>query len=256
MMDGRNPPSPTATYGRNLAVLRAMTPEERVRKAFALSDAVRDLFRTAEHEVVRTVPASELEGFLEQRFGLSHQDLLVEVVRALDRARIEYFVTGSLAVSVHGEPRIVKDLDVTVSLTSDRAAELLAAYPGSHMRYDPDVLAQAMRGGGLFVNELVGARVDFWFRDDPFDRSRFARKRPVRLFGCEVNVPSAEDTILAQLRWAKKEVKGSEVKCFRDALRIYEVQGPALDLAYLEEWADRLEVRPLLERVFREAKLD
>ena len=68
-MDGRNPPNSTAIYGRNLAVLRGMTPEERVRKAFALSGAVRDLFRAAEHEVVRTVAASELERFLKERFG-------------------------------------------------------------------------------------------------------------------------------------------------------------------------------------------
>lgn len=246
--------APPSSYGRSLDSLRQMTPEERVRKAFALGEAVRDLFRVAEQEVAPTLPGAELEGFLQRHFSLSHADLLERIVRSLDRAGIDYFLTGSLVSSVHGEPRIVKDLDVKVNLVEGRVWELLAAYLGPDFRPDPKTLGEAIRGGGIFVSELAGDRVDFWFfRDDPFDRSRFERRRSVRLFGLDVSVPSPEDTILANLRWAKKEVKGSEVKSYRDALRITEVQDSALDRRYLTEWADRLEVRALWDRVLADA---
>jgi hypothetical protein len=227
-----------------------MTPDERIRKSFALGEAVRDLFRVAEQEVAPTLPGEDLEGFLQRHFSLSHTDLLNRIVGSLDRGGIDYFLTGSLASSVYGEPRIVKDLDVKVRLAESRVSELLAAYLGPDFRPDPKALGESIRGGGIFVSELAGDRVDFWFfQDDPFDRSRFERKRFVRLVGLDVNVPSPEDAILANLRWAKKEVKGSEVKSYRDALRITEVQDSALDRGYLTEWADRLEVRALWDRV-------
>jgi hypothetical protein len=242
--------APPSAYGRSIDSLRGMTPDERIRKSFALGEAVRDLFRVAEQEVAPTLPSGDLEGFLQRHFKLSHADLLNRIVGSLDRAGIDYFLTGSLASSVYGEPRIVKDLDVTVRLAESRVSELLAAYLGPDFRPDPKALGESIRGGGIFVSELAGDRVDFWFfQDDPFDRSRFERKRCVRLVGLDVNVPSPEDAILANLRWAKKEVKGSEVKSYRDALRITEVQDSALDRRYLTEWADRLEVRALWDRV-------
>lgn len=46
---------------------------------------------------------------------------------------------------------------------------------------------------------------------------------------------SAEDTILAKLRWSR--LGGDTPKTYADALRVYEVQKDLLDHAYLEEWA-------------------
>ena len=62
-----------------------------------------------------------------------------------------------------------------------------------------------------------------------------------------VSVSSPEDTILAKLSWAQHS-GGSECQ-ERDALAVYELQFALLDHGYLDEWADRLEVAPLLERL-------
>jgi hypothetical protein len=61
--------------------------------------------------------------------------------------------------------------------------------------------------------------------------------------GIEYMMSSPEDTILAKLDWACK-CGGSE-KQFNDALRIYELQGSALDTAYLNTWATQLGVEDL-----------
>ncbi len=70
-------------------------------------------------------------------------------------------------------------------------------------------------------------------------------------WGLTLKVSTPEDTILAKLRWAK-ESGGSE-KQFTDALRIYEVQYPLLDMAYLDDWASRLNVSDLWARLKSEA---
>ena len=71
------------------------------------------------------------------------------------------------------------------------------------------------------------------------------------LTGIALKVSTPEDTILAKLRWAK-ESGGSE-KQFNDALGVYEVQRARLDLAYLDDWANRLDVAHLWARVKAEA---
>ena len=67
-----------------------------------------------------------------------------------------------------------------------------------------------------------------------------------------IAVSSPEDTILAKLRWAKLS-QGSE-KQFTDALRVYEVQFPKLDMTYLHRWAKELGVESLLDRLQKEAE--
>ena len=90
------------------------------------------------------------------------------------------------------------------------------------------------------VVELASAdKVDFWMlTDEPFDKSRFSRKRIVETQGVHLKVPTPEDTILAKLRWIH-ESGGSE-KHFNDAMRVYELQYRELDLGYLNTWAERL----------------
>ena len=39
-----------------------------------------------------------------------------------------------------------------------------------------------------------------------------------------------------------------------DALRVYEVQYGQLDMGYLEEWANRLSIEPLYEKLQQEAE--
>jgi hypothetical protein len=40
--------------------------------------------------------------------------------------------------------------------------------------------------------------------DEPFDRSRFKRRRTEEVLGLKLAVSSPEDTILAKLSWAKR----------------------------------------------------
>ena len=99
----------------------------------------------------------------------------------------------------------------------------------------------------------TGDKVDFWMlTGDPFDRERFARRQPVDVLGLRMFVSSPEDTLLQKLRWA--QMSGGSEKQFNDALRVYEVQRPALDLNYIASWAPRLGVGDLWQRVQAEAE--
>ncbi|MGQ0814375.1 MAG: hypothetical protein ACT4O1_07900 [Gemmatimonadota bacterium] len=186
---------------------------------------------------------------------MSQQDLLKLVVGALERAGIDYMITGSVASSLHGEPRSTHDLDVVIEIEEKNLAALLSAFPRPEFYLAETAAREAIRTGGMFnvIDVAEGDKVDFWMLTrDPFDLSRFTRKVEEKVFGTRIKVSSPEDTILAKLRWAR--LAGGSETAFMDALRVYEVQAEVLDLPYIEAWAQRLGVADLWERIRSEAE--
>lgn len=182
------------------------------------------------------------------------QELLSQVTRSLDELGIDYMLTGSCASSIQGEPRSTHDIDLVVALTPSDAEKLTKVFPDPDFYVSPDAMLDAIERRGMFnvIHMGSGYKIDFWILTDiPFDASRFARKRLETAWGIALKVSTPEDTILAKLRWAKDS--GGSEKQFTDALRIYELQAPLLDLTYLEDWANRLDVADLWTRVKAEA---
>jgi helix-turn-helix protein len=84
-----------------------------------------------------------------------------------------------------------------------------------------------------------------------FDKAEFDRQVVVRLGDeapHEVFVKSVEDTLLRKLLWYRL---GGEVsdRQWEDVRGILNVQAERLDMAYLNDWADRLGLRDLLDRL-------
>jgi hypothetical protein len=160
---------------------------------------------------------------------VSQQELLTSVSAALDSMGIEYMVTGSVASSFYGEPRLSHDIDVLLHVTAESAVRL------------------------AIVDTDSGDKVDFWIlTSSPYDRERFRRRVRVDAFGAAVWVSSSEDVILSKLSWSMKA--GGREKQFRDALRVFEVQEGRLDVAYCKQWAAALGVQELWDRLLAEAE--
>jgi hypothetical protein len=186
---------------------------------------------------------------------MSQQELLGRVIQVLAETGVDYLVTGSIASSMQGEPRSTHDVDLVVALPVEAAPTLLKAFPPSDFYLSEEAIREAVRNQSMFnlLSLADGEKVDFWIlTSEPFDQSRFARKRTEDVLGLRVNVSTPEDTILAKLRWAK--LSGGSEKQFTDALRVYEVQGSVLDMEYLNRWVSRLGVDELWGRLQAEAK--
>ena len=186
---------------------------------------------------------------------MSQQDLLRRVVETLERAGVDYMLTGSFVSSLQGEPRATHDIDVVVAMDKAAVRTLVDAFPSPEFYLNEEAAYSAIATQGMFnlIAITEGDKVDFWLlTEDPFDRSRFSRKSVEEILGISLCVPSPEDTVLAKLKWTK-ESGGSE-KHFVDALRVREVQGATFDHAYVDEWAKRLSVEDLWQRIQREAE--
>jgi hypothetical protein len=187
---------------------------------------------------------------------VAQQDLLKKVVDVLDAVGIEYMVTGSIASSLQGEPRLTHDLDFLLEIAAEQVPLIVAAFPPPEFYISEDAAAEAVRTQGMFnvLHTVEGDKVDFWIlTSDPFDQSRFGRRYVEQVFGVNLKVSRPEDTILMKLRWAR--MSGGSEKQFLDALHVYEVQAGALDLDYIEGWAETLGVTEDWRRVVSAAEL-
>jgi hypothetical protein len=185
---------------------------------------------------------------------MSQSELLKRVVAVLEATGTPYMLTGSYASSMQGEPRLTHDIDVVVALAPAAVPALIREFPPPNYYLDQQSIAEAIARKSQFnlLDAAGGDKVDFWLlSDEPFDRSRFSRRRREEFDGTPLSVSAPEDTILMKLRWA--EMSGGSEKQFGDAKSVYELQRGAIDLAYIERWVPVLEINDLWDRLKREA---
>lgn len=178
-------------------------------------------------------------------------DIALKVAHALTSVGAEYFVGGSLASSLQGEPRATNDIDFVISLSVGKVDALREAL-GDEFEVDTDMLRDAVlhaRSANAFYLPVV-TKIDFFGRGyEPFDESEFSRRRPVvvRASGESLVVKSAEDTVLRKLLWFREGGEVSE-RQWRDVVSVLRISRETLDDAYLDAWAARLKLEPLLAR--------
>ena len=181
---------------------------------------------------------------------MSQPELLKRVTQTLEDAQIEYMVTGSVASSLYGEPRSTHDIDLVVAIKETDVSQLIKAFRLPRFYLDEQSMIQAIEKKDMFnlIDTKEGDKVDFWIlTNDAFDQSRFLHRKKQKFMGFHMQVASPEDMILVKLKWAK--LAGGSEKQFTDALRIYEVQSKGLDINYLEEWVQKLDLKPLWENL-------
>jgi hypothetical protein len=183
-------------------------------------------------------------------------DVALRVAGALEQVGAGYFVGGSFASSLDGEPRATNDIDFVIDLKVGKIADFVAAL-GADFEVDVDMLRDAVlhgRSANAFYLPLV-LKIDFFGHPHgPYDDSEFNRRRPVIVRDSRsIFVKAPEDTILRKLLWFHA---GGEVsdRQWRDILGVLRTRQNTLDSAYLRDWARRLGVTNLLDRAMSEAR--
>lgn len=181
------------------------------------------------------------------------------IVAAFHRLEVEYYVGGSVASGVLGEPRQTLDADLIAALFARHASPLVETLRGEFYTDRPAILSAIEHQSSfnlIHLQTMVKVDVFVSWRSD-FARSQFARRIRANLSSTEpleVFLASAEDTVLAKLEWYRQ---GGEVsdRQWRDVLGVLKVQGDALDRVYLREWAARLALSDLLRQACDDAGL-
>lgn len=178
------------------------------------------------------------------------QEALFGLVGVLESLGIPHMVTGSVASSYHGRPRLTHDADVVVDPTPEQLDALVKRLLESGHYVDGPRARDALHRRGQFnvVDARSAFKIDLIIRKDrPFSREELGRRRAVELSpGARASLASPEDTILSKLEWAKKA--GRSEKQLEDAAGVLAVTA-GIDRAYVERWAGELGVLDLWREI-------
>lgn len=180
--------------------------------------------------------------------------VLSQVAYILEHFEIKYVLVGSLASSLHGMYRSTADIDLLADIKPDHVRPLLAALSKSFY-VDDHAVQQAVDQRRSFnaIHFDSVFKVDIFIpKGDDFARKQLER-RELRKIAPDVDqfiyVATAEDTVLAKLRWYREGYEVSSTQ-WSDVLGVLGTKSVNLDIAYLHEWADKLGVGDLLEKAF------
>jgi hypothetical protein len=156
---------------------------------------------------------------------------------------IPHMVIGGFAVTVWGEPRFTRDLDVTVSVPVDRFAETIDRISKrfASLAGDPVKFVTETRVLPVMVESVP---VDLIFAALPYEEDAIARARPIALMDGTVPICSPEDLIL-------HKIVSPRPRDHEDIEGVFRYRHSELDYGYLdprvEELADALSDRNMLD---------
>jgi len=181
---------------------------------------------------------------------MNERELLVDCLRRLNDAEVVYFLTGSMASNYWGIPRATHDLDFVVQLHSSNIRRVVEAFK-TEFHLDEEAVRAAMRPPHQFnaIDTRSALKVDFWLpQASPFDRIMLSRRMNITLFGESAWIATAEDVVLHKLLWNRMTPSERQLG---DAAGVVAVQAAALDAEYLRQWAVKLNVNEVLDRLLR-----
>ena len=174
-------------------------------------------------------------------------EVLKVVCQRLEKGRIPYMITGSIASNFYAVPRMTRDIDIVVEIKKEDGTRLQNIFQDDFY-IDSETVTEAIEKRGMFNaihNEYV-FKVDFIVRkDDPYRALEFQRRQQVEIEGVLMWVVTPEDLILSKLWWAKDSLSELQLGDVRNLLRTLK----DIDKGYLEKWVHSLHLEEVYAKV-------
>ncbi|MBL0169827.1 MAG: hypothetical protein IPP90_03710 [Gemmatimonadaceae bacterium] len=160
-------------------------------------------------------------------------------VAPLNRARIDYAVTGGLAAIVYGHPRLTLDVDLVIRLGATDTVTFASLWsPGEFYCPPADVIEEerARESHGHFnvIHHDTAMRADVYLAgNDPLQEWALAHRVEREIQGETVRFAPIEYVIVYKLRYAQM---GGSDRHLRDIARMIEVNESDIDNAVLDGW--------------------
>lgn len=163
------------------------------------------------------------------------QKLLEKIALALDKISVEYMVIGGQALLVYGEPRLTKDIDVTLGIGVERFGDIQTLAEGLGWK----ILADSP---GNFVRETwvlpcqepsSGIRIDFIFSFSPYEKQAMKRVRQLPVGKAKIRFASLEDLLIHKIVAGRPR----DLEDVRTVL----LKNARVDTVYVKKWLGQFE---------------
>ena len=170
-------------------------------------------------------------------------DIIREISQKFSQARIEYMLTGSVAMNYYAQPRMTRDIDVVIALKPSDADAIMSLF-GDEYYVDSGAVGWAIAHESLFnmIHQKSVIKVDCIVRkSSEYRRLEFDRRSEVRIQDLTTWIVSKEDLIISKLDWAKDSHSEFQLRDVRNLI------GTGYDSDYLERWTNELGLRELFQ---------
>lgn len=157
-----------------------------------------------------------------------------------------YMLTGSMAANLYAMPRMTRDLDLVVALSSEDVARLPAVFPHEDYYLSPEAAHAALLNTSCFnlIHLATMIKIDLMVRKpETYRLHEFSRRQLHHIRDHPVWVVSKEDLILSKLAWARDSHSEKQLGDVRALL------ATGCDLQYLQQWAQHLQLTDMLTQV-------
>jgi len=128
----------------------------------------------------------------------------------LNKNQFQYFVTGSVASIVYGEPRLTHDIDLVIFLHEKEVDKFVKAFPPKEFYCPPEEiirteLKREVRGHFNLIHHETGFKADIYFAGkEELHLWALKNKQQIDLVGITINVAPPEYVIIKKLEFFKE----------------------------------------------------
>ena len=158
------------------------------------------------------------------------QRLLKKIGKSLDTRRIPYMVIGGQAVLLYGEPRLTKDIDITLGVGIDRLGDMKALVNRLRLGYLTEDVDTFVRETMVMpvIEEKSGIRVDFIISFSPYEKQAIERAKAVLFGKTPIKFAALEDVVI-------HKVIAGRPRDIEDVESIL-IKNPGYDPHYIQKW--------------------
>lgn len=129
------------------------------------------------------------------------KDLIKRIAAELSRRGIPYMIIGGQAVLLYGEPRLTKDIDITLGVGVDELPVVKDIVSALGLAIEPDDVDTFVKDTMVLpaADRKSGIRVDFVFSFSPFEMAAIERSKEVIYDGVPIRFASLEDLVIHKM---------------------------------------------------------
>ena len=166
-------------------------------------------------------------------------ELLKYVCNSLEENKIEYMLSGSIALSLYAVPRFTRDIDIVLNLKKEDIEKFIALFE-NNFYLNSKTIKHEVDKKGMFniIDNNSGYKIDFIIKKETeFRNAEFARKQFKKVFDFNAWVVSAEDLIISKIIWIQTYVSDTQMNDIRSLLR-----NDSIDKVYITDWCNKLRI--------------
>ncbi len=163
------------------------------------------------------------------------EELLSRIGTALTDCALPYMVIGGQAVLLYGEPRLTRDIDITLGIGPDRVKTVIDAAIALGLTVLPEEPEVFVKQSMVLpaLDKESGIRVDFIFSVTPYEREAISRARFVPLGGRDVAFASVEDLVIHKIFAGRPR----DLEDVRSVI----LKNSSIDIKYVQDWLERFD---------------